>query len=83
MPGWENHSIWGVDEPLGRPDLRYLYAQLYLNTDDPDAAPRIWITPPRYASATLDELAQAIATEIAPYSPVPVPPGVIRIWLVR
>jgi hypothetical protein len=83
MPGWEDHSTWGVDNPLGRADLRYLFAELYLNTDDRNAAPRIWITPPKYAPATLDELAQAIAAEISPYLAVPVPPEVIRIWLVQ
>jgi hypothetical protein len=83
MPGWENYSTWGLDKPLGREDLGYLYAQLYLNTDDPNASPRIWITPPRHAPATLDQLAQAIAHEIAPYSSVAMPPSVIRIWLVR
>ena len=82
MPGWENYSTWGLDKPNGRADLGYLYAQLYLNTDDPDARPRVWITPPKYAPATLDQLAQAIASEIAPYSPVQTPPSVIRIWLV-
>jgi hypothetical protein len=83
MPRWESYSTWGLDKPLGRADLGYLYAQLYLNTDDPGAAPRIWITPPRYAPATLDQLAQAIATEIAPYELIPPPPSAIRIWLTR
>jgi len=83
MPGWENYSTWGLDRPLGRADLGHLYAQLYLNCDDPNASPRIWITPPKYVLTTLDELAQAIAAEIAPYAPVRIPPEVIRIWLVR
>jgi hypothetical protein len=81
MPGWEDYSTWGLDKPLGLADHSYLYAQLCLNTDDPDAEPRIWITPPRYAPATLDRLAEAIATEIASYEPVPPPPVVIRSWL--
>ncbi len=83
MPGWESYSTWGLDQPLGLTDQGYLYAQLYLNTDNPGAAPRIWITPPRYAPVTLDQLAQAIATEIAPYEPVPMPPSAIRLWLVQ
>jgi manganese transport protein len=37
--------------------LDVFYAQLYLNTDDPDATPRIWITQPKYTPATLDQLA--------------------------
>jgi hypothetical protein len=83
MPGWESYSTWGLDKPLGLTDQGYLYAQLYRNTDDPGAAPRIWITPPGYAPTTLDQLAQAIATEITPYEPVPLPPSAIRIWLVQ
>lgn len=83
MPGWENYSTWGLDKPHGRADLGCLYAQLYLNTDDPGTTPRIWITPPRYTPATLDQLAQAIATEIAPYEPIQTPASVIRIWLVN
>jgi hypothetical protein len=83
MPGWEDYSTWGLDAPLGRADDACLYAQLYLNTDDPRAAPRIWITPPKYVATTLDELAKAIAGEILPYSPIQTPPEVIRIWLVR
>jgi hypothetical protein len=47
MPGWESYSTWGRDEPLGLSEHAYLYAQLYRNSDDPDDAPRIWITPPR------------------------------------
>lgn len=83
MPGWENYSTWGLDKPLGRADSGYLYAQLYLSTDDPNARPRIWITPPKYAPATLDELAEAIATEIAPYDVLKTPPSVIRMWMKR
>jgi hypothetical protein len=83
MPGWESYSTWGLDQPLGLTDQGYLYVQLYLNTDDPGAAPRIWITPPKYAPVTLDQLAQAIATETAPYEPVPMPPSTIRLWLVQ
>jgi hypothetical protein len=83
MPGWEEYSTWGLDTPLGRADDAYLYAQLYLNTDDPRATPRIWITPPKYVATTLDALAEAIASEILPYSPIQIPPEVIRIWLAR
>ena len=71
MPGWDSYSTWGLDKPLGQADLGYLYAQLYRNTDDPGAAPSIWITPPRYTPTTLDQLVQAIATEIAPYELIP------------
>jgi len=81
MPGWENYSTWGLDQ-TPRPSKSWLSVrELYLNTDDPGARPRIWITPPRYTPATLDQLAQAIASEIAPYSPVQMPPSMIRIWL--
>jgi hypothetical protein len=83
MPGWEKYSTWGRDTPLGLADDAYLYAQLYLNTDDPGARPRIWITPPKYVATTLDQLAEAIASEITLYSPVRIPPQVIRIWLAR
>jgi hypothetical protein len=83
MPGWESYSTWGMDKPLGLADQGYLYAQLYRNIDDPGAAPLVWITPPRYAPTTLDQLAQAIATEITPYEAIPVPPSAIRTWLAR
>lgn len=83
MPGWEKYSTWGLDTPLGQAENSYLYAHLYLNTDDPRAAPRIWITPPKYVPTTLDQLAEAIASEIGPYSPVRIPPRAIRIWLAR
>lgn len=83
MPGWEKYSTWGLDTPLGQAESAYLYAQLYLNTDDPRARPRIWITPPMYVPTTLDQLAEAIASEITAYSPVRIPPGAIRVWLAR
>jgi hypothetical protein len=83
LPGWEDYSTWGMDAPLGLPEHAYLYAQLYRNTDNPADAPRIWITPPRYVLATLDQLAEAIATEIAPYEPIPLPPELIRSWMVQ
>jgi hypothetical protein len=83
MPGWESYSTWGRDEPLGLSEHAYLYAQLYRNSDDPGGAPRIWITPPKYVLATLDQLAEAIATEIAPYEPIPLPPVLIRGWMVQ
>jgi hypothetical protein len=83
MPGWEKYSTWGLDAPHGRAEDAYLYAQLYRNTDDPDDRPRIWITPPRYILTSLDQLAEAVAIEIAPYESVPLPPGLIRTWLVH
>jgi hypothetical protein len=83
LPGWENYSTWGMDMPRGVPEHGYLYAQLYRNTDNRDGVPRIWITPPRYVLATLDQLAGAIATEIAPYEPIPLPPELIRSWMVQ
>lgn len=76
MPGWERFSTWGEMELQG-----HLWAQLYLNEDDRDAAPRIWITPPRYVPCTVDELTEAIAAAIAPYEAVPPPPGLIKAWL--
>lgn len=83
MPGWESHSTWGRDEPLGLSEHAYLFAQLYRNSDNPHDAPRIWITPPKYVVATLDQLAETIATEITPYEPIPVPPALIRGWMVQ
>lgn len=78
FPGWEHYSTWGAEAGLG-----HLHAQLYHNTDDRDAKPRIWITPPRYVVRTIDELAAAIAKEIAPYQQIPPPPEVIRMFLTR
>lgn len=83
MPGWEQYSTWGLDAPLGRTEDAYLYAQLYRNTDDPNDRPRIWITPPRYILTSLDQLAEAIATELAPYEPIQLPTELIRAWLVH
>ena len=83
MPGWEEYSTWGLDAPRGRAEHAYLYAQLYRNTDDPDDRPRVWITPPRYVLTSLDQLAEAIATEIASYEPIPLPAELIRTWLVH
>ncbi|MFC9295036.1 hypothetical protein ACFTWH_17140 [Streptomyces sp. NPDC057011] len=76
MPGWDRYSIWGYDEGLG-----CLYAQLFANQDDPDAAPRIWITPPGYELHTVDELAAAISEALTPYVPVRVLPEVVTSWL--
>ncbi|MFI7425331.1 hypothetical protein [Nonomuraea sp. NPDC049684] len=76
MPGWDRYSTWGYEDGLG-----HFYAQLYRNSDNPDAAPRIWITPPQYVVTTVDDLAEAIATAIAPYEAVPPPAEVIKIWL--
>ena len=83
MPGWEQYSMWGLDTPLGRTEDAYLYAQLYRNTDDPDDRPRIWITPPQYILTSLDQLAEAIAIELAPYEPIQLPTELIRAWLVH
>jgi hypothetical protein len=83
MPGWESYSTWGRDEPLGLSEHAYLYAQLYRNSDNPDGVPCVWITPPKYVLTTLDQLAEAIATEIAPYEPLPLPPVLIRGWMVQ
>ncbi|MEU9835928.1 hypothetical protein AB0D67_30710 [Streptosporangium sp. NPDC048047] len=76
MPGWDDYSTWGQEEGLG-----HLYAQLYRNGDNPGAAPRIWITPPRYLVQTIDELAAAIASAITPYAGGCVPPEAIKRWL--
>lgn len=76
--GWEKYSTWGYEEALG-----HFYAQLYRNSDDRNAEPRIWITPPRCAPRTIDELAEAISAEIAPYELVPPPPAVVKLWLRR
>ncbi|MET9607423.1 hypothetical protein ABZZ17_20510 [Streptomyces sp. NPDC006512] len=76
MPGWDQQSIWGYEEGLG-----HLYAQLYANQDDPDAEPRIWITPPSYIVRDIDELAAAIAQTLIRYVPVRVPAEVIKSWL--
>lgn len=78
MPGWDHYSTWGYEEGLG-----HLYAQLYLNSDDPYAQPRIWITPPSYVVTTIDELAEAISTAIALYEVLPLSPEVIKTWLTQ
>ncbi|WP_457034339.1 hypothetical protein [Kitasatospora sp. P5_F3] len=79
MPGWDDCSTWGWETGLG-----HLYAQIIHNNDDPDAEPRIWITPPRYVLRTVDELAAAIAEAIAPYYvKVPPPAAVIKMWLTK
>ncbi|MFD3683109.1 hypothetical protein [Streptomyces sp. NPDC058613] len=69
-------SIWGYEEGLG-----HLYAQLFANQDDPDAEPRIWITPPSYLVRDVDELAGAIAEALTPYVSVPVPAVLVKSWL--
>lgn len=76
MPGWEQSSIWGYEEGLG-----HLYAQLYANRDDPDSAPRIWITPPSYLVRDVDELAAAIAQALHPYVPARLPAELVKSWL--
>jgi hypothetical protein len=81
LPGWERYSTWGLEEVHGRRDLGHMYAQLYRNTDNPNDAPRIWITPPRHVLTTVDELADAIAAQIAPYMPVTMPGEVLKTWL--
>lgn len=78
MPGWDDYSTWGYEDGLG-----HFYAQLYRNSDDRDAAPRIWITPPQHVATTVDELAEAIAAAVAPYEAVPPPAEVIKIWLAQ
>ncbi|MEV8323529.1 hypothetical protein [Kitasatospora sp. NPDC056731] len=78
MPGWEYYSTWGWEEGLG-----HFYAQIIHNSDDRDATPRIWITPPRYVVRTIDELAQVIADEIAPYEPIRVPASVIKMYMTK
>lgn len=83
MPGWEDQSTWGLDAPRGRAEDAYLYAQLYRNTDKPGGRPRIWISPPRYILTSLDQLAEAIATEISSCEPIHLPAELIRTWLVR
>lgn len=75
-PGWDHYSTWGYDEGLG-----CLYVQLFANQDDPDAAPRIWITPPSYQVRTVDELAAVIAEALTPYVSVRVPAEVVKSWL--
>lgn len=82
MPGWDRFSRWGLDTPLDIASHSYLFAQLYLNSDDPDATPRVWITPPTYVPTTIEQLAEAIAAGIAPYDPLGTPPELIRTWLV-
>ncbi|MFI6149652.1 hypothetical protein [Streptomyces sp. NPDC051109] len=76
MPGWDHYSTWGYDEGLD-----CLYAQLFANQDDPDAAPRIWITPPGYQVRTVGELAASIAEALTPYLPVPVAAEAVKAWL--
>lgn len=83
MPGWENYSTWGLEEVLGRRDQGCFYAQLYLNTDDPDAEPRIWITPPHYVLSTMDELAAAITDQVSRHMGIDFPAEVIKTWLKR
>lgn len=78
VPGWDHFSTWGYEEHLG-----HYYAQLYHNSDDRDAAPRIWITPPKYVVRTIDELAQAIAEALAPYQSVPMPTMLIKMYLTK
>ncbi|MFF7245532.1 hypothetical protein ACFZBU_16685 [Embleya sp. NPDC008237] len=78
MPGWNRYSTWGYDR---NPDC--LYAQIIRNEDDPDARPRIWITPPAYCPKTIDELARAIAEAMVPYSVVPPPAELIKDWLTK
>ncbi|MFF7098442.1 hypothetical protein ACFY9A_39665 [Streptomyces rubradiris] len=78
LPGWEKYSTWGYEQS---PDGPYLYAQLIPNQDGPDAEPRIWITPPGHVVRTVDELAETIATALAPYQPVVMPTSLIKTWL--
>jgi hypothetical protein len=78
LPGWDRFSTWGYED-----GLNHYYAQLYHNSDDRDAVPRIWITPPTYVVRTIDELAQAIAEALAPYEPIPMPAAVVKMYLTK
>jgi len=78
MPGWDHYSTWGWEEGLG-----HFYAQIIHNSDDRDTRPRIWITPPTYVMRTVDQLAEAIATAIAPYEAVAPPTEMIKRWLLQ
>jgi hypothetical protein len=78
MPGWEDYSTWGYD---GAPGDQHLYAQIIHNKDDPDAEPRIWITPPRHVVRTVDELAAVIAEAMSGYGPVAPPALEVKRWL--
>lgn len=75
MPGWEDYSVWGYEEGAG------FWAQLWRNADDPDAGPRIWITPARGPVTSVSGLARAIARELAACEAVPPPAAVVRTWL--
>lgn len=79
MPGWDHYSTWGYDEGAG-----YMYAQLYRNHDSQDERPTIWITPTTgYSLSTIDQLARAIAFEIAPFEAVSPPASIIKDWLTK
>lgn len=65
MPGWEDYSTWGYEQGTG------FWAQLWRNADDPDAGPRIWITPARNSVTSVSGLARAIARELAVCEAVP------------
>ncbi|MFE9424381.1 hypothetical protein ACFYNO_15585 [Kitasatospora sp. NPDC006697] len=78
MPGWDRYSTWGYEVGLG-----HYYAQIIHNSDDRDAEPRIWITPPRYVVRTIDELAQAIADALAPYEPISIPASIIKMYMTK
>lgn len=79
MPGWDHYSTWGYDEGDG-----YMYAQLYRNHDNRDERPTIWITPTTgYSLSTIDQLAEAIAFEIAPFEAVPPAFIIIKNWLTK
>jgi hypothetical protein len=76
LPGWDDYSTWGEEEGLG-----HLYAQLYANHDDPDGPPRVWITPPGFVVRTVDELSEAISTQIRPHLPMNLPAEVVKMYL--
>ncbi|PPJ29715.1 hypothetical protein C5E45_34075 [Nocardia nova] len=78
MPGWDWYSTWGYEEGLG-----HYYAQIIHNSDDRDAEPRIWISPPQYVVRTIDELAQAIADALAPYEPICPPASIIKMYMTK
>ncbi|MET9956319.1 hypothetical protein ABZ135_32895 [Streptomyces sp. NPDC006339] len=81
LPGWEKYSTWGYDsDPSGQ---THLYAQLIPNQDGPDAAPRVWITPPAQVARDLDELAAAVAEGLNPYMLVRLPVSEVKRWLTK
>lgn len=81
MPGWDQYSTWGYQAAPG--GHGHWYAQIIHNSDDPNAEPRIWITPPRYLVRSVDDLAETIAQALAPYERIRPPAVLIKSWLTR